>query len=89
MPLDEVEKATQLSRNSDFFIVGGSTLLVHPAAARPGYATENGTFLVIFNLSEAPYDDAADVRIQGKAGEVLPLIVQEVELFRRASSTCR
>jgi len=78
MPLDEVEKATQLSRNANFFMVVGSTLLVHPAAAMPGYATKNGAFLTIVNLSETPYDDEADVLIKGKAGEVLPMIVTEV-----------
>ncbi|MBU0733989.1 MAG: sigma factor regulator FecR, partial [Proteobacteria bacterium] len=60
----------------------GSTLLVHPAAAMPGYATKKGSFLVIVNLSETPYDDASDVLIQGKAGEVLPVIVKEVRRLR-------
>ncbi|MFH1954865.1 MAG: Sir2 family NAD-dependent protein deacetylase [Pseudomonadota bacterium] len=82
MPVDEVEKATDLSRNADFFMVIGSTLLVHPAAAMPGYATKKGSFLVIVNLSETPYDDASDVLIQGKAGEVLPVIVKEVRRLR-------
>ena len=82
MPQDEVEKATQLSRNADFFMVVGSTLLVHPAAAMPGYATKNGAFLVIINLSDTPYDDEAQVLIHGKAGESLPLIVQEVSRIR-------
>jgi len=80
MPVDELEKATDLSRNADLFMVVGSTLLVHPAAAMPGYATKNGAFLVIVNLSETPYDDAADVLMQGKAGDVLPEIVTQVNL---------
>jgi len=54
MPVNEVEKATELSQNADFFMVIGSTLLVHPAAAMPGYATKYGSFLVILNLSETP-----------------------------------
>jgi len=83
MPIDEVEKATDLSRNADFFMVIGSTLLVHPAAAMPGYATESGSFLVIINLSQTPYDDASDVLIKGKAGEVLPVIVKEAGRLTR------
>ena len=78
MPEDEVKKATDLSRNADFFMVVGSTLLVHPAAAIPGYATQNRAFLVIVNLSETPYDEVSDVLIQGKAGRVLPEIIKEV-----------
>jgi NAD-dependent deacetylase len=82
MPVDEVEKATDLSRKADFFMVVGSTLLVHPAAAMPGYATQNGSYLVILNLSETPYDDVSDVLIQGKAGQVLPEITKEVRRLR-------
>ena len=86
MPVEAVEKATQLSRNADFFMVVGSTLLVHPAAAMPAYAVENGSFLTIVNLSETPYDDRAEVLIRGKAGEVLPAIVDEVMKLQRQSS---
>jgi len=86
MPVEAVEKATQLSRNADFFMVVGSTLLVHPAAAMPAYAVENGSFLTIVNLSETPYDDRAEVLIRGKAGEVLPAIVQDVMKLQRQAS---
>jgi len=86
MPVEEVEHATQLSRNADFFMVVGSTLLVHPAAAMPAYAVENGSFLAIVNLSETPYDDRADVLIREKAGEVLPAIVKEVIHQQRRQS---
>ncbi len=78
MPVAEVEKATKLSRASDFFMVVGSTLLVHPAATMPSCARGRGSFLVIVNLSETPYDEVSDVLIQGKAGEVLPEIVSQV-----------
>ena len=59
-------------------MVVGSTLLDHPAAAMPGYDTQNGSFLAIVNLSETPYDDVSDVLIHGKAGQVLPEITKEV-----------
>ncbi len=78
MPEDELERATELARSSDLFMVVGSTLLVHPAAAMPVLAKENGSFLVIVNLSETPYDKVCDVLIQGKAGAVLPGIFKEV-----------
>lgn len=86
MPVDEVEKATGLSGSADLFMVIGSTLLVHPAAAMPGYATRNGSFLIIVNLSETPYDDVADVLIRGKAGQVLPGITKEVRRLREQQS---
>ena len=78
MPIEEMDKATAVSRTSDCFLVVGSTLLVHPAALMPRFAKDNGAFLVIVNLSETPYDGVTDVLIRGKAGEVLPRIVDEI-----------
>ena len=78
MPEREVEKATNLSRNCDFFMVVGSTLLGQPAAHMPNYAKQKGAFLAIINLSETPCDDTCDVLIREKAGEVLQEIVNKV-----------
>jgi len=78
MPADEVERATDLSRSCDFFMVVGSTLLVQPAAHMPYYAKNNGAWLAIVNLSETPCDDICDVLIQEEAGKVLPAILDQV-----------
>ena len=79
MPVKEVEKAAELSRTCDFFMVVGSTLLVQPAALMPDYAKQSGAFLAIVNLSETPYDGMCDALIRGKAGEMLAEIVVEVK----------
>ena len=79
MPVAEVEKAAALSRESDFFMVVGSTLLVQPASHMPIFAKDNGAFLSIVNLSETPCDEMCDVLIREKAGIVLKEIVEEVE----------
>ncbi len=81
MPVEEVEKASALSHNCDFFMVVGSTLLVQPASLMPGYARQTGSFLAIVNLSETPYDKVCDVLICEKAGEVLPEIVNAVQSY--------
>ena len=78
MPVAEVEKAVDLSRRSDFFMVVGSTLLVQPAAHMPVYAKDNGAFLAIVNLSDTPCDSMCDVLIREKAGGVLQQIVAEI-----------
>jgi len=78
MPAAEVEKAAALSRESDFFMVVGSTLLVQPAAHMPIYAKDKGAFLAIINLSETPCDEMCDALIREKAGMVLPEIVAAV-----------
>ena len=78
MPVDEVERAGELSQRCDCFIVVGSTLLVQPAAMMPVYASQGQAFLAIINLSETPCDDMCDVLIRGKAGEVLEDIVDRL-----------
>ena len=79
MPEDEMKQSVELARNSDFFMVIGSTLLVQPASLLPGYAKENGAFLVIINLSDTPYDQQCDVLIDEYAGPTLHAL--SVELF--------
>jgi len=79
MPMAAMERAAELSRGSDFFMVVGSTLLVQPAAHMPFYAKNNGAFLAIINLSETPCDEMCDALIREKAGQVLQEIVKEVE----------
>jgi NAD-dependent deacetylase len=78
MPEREMQRATELSRTCDFFMVVGSTLLVQPAALMPNYAKQCGAFLTIVNLSETPCDEVCDLLIRGKAGEVLPQIVDAI-----------
>lgn len=74
MPVEETKKAAKISAESDVFIVVGSTLLVQPAALMPEYARNSGSFLVIINLSETPYDTVCNVLIREKAGKVLKKI---------------
>ena len=73
-----MKRATGLAHACDLLLVVGSTLLVQPAALLPDMARRSGAFLAIVNLSETPYDAVCDVRIQGKAGEVLPRIAGQV-----------
>lgn len=87
MPEKEVQKAVELSRSCVFFMVVGSTLLVQPAALMPSYAKQSGAFLAIINLSETPCDEMCDVLIRGKAGEVLPDIVEAIEKIGSAGQT--
>jgi len=80
MPMEKVNRAIDLSQNSDLFIVVGSTLLVQPAAHMPLYAKQNHAVLAIINLSETPCDDMCDVLITEKAGIVLDKILEVVKL---------
>lgn len=79
MPARETLEAELRAKQSDLFVVVGSSLVVYPAAMMPLYAKRGGAKLVIMNLSETPHDSYADVLILGKAGPVMDQIVQRVK----------
>ncbi|MFO7712087.1 MAG: hypothetical protein R6V51_02605, partial [Dehalococcoidia bacterium] len=60
------------------FIVIGSTLTVYPAAYMPTYAIGAGAALAIVNLTQTPLDHEAQVVIRGKAGEIMPGVMDYV-----------
>ncbi|WP_028316135.1 SIR2 family NAD-dependent protein deacylase [Desulfatibacillum aliphaticivorans] len=82
MPQKEVEAAARLSSSCDFFLVVGSTLVVHPAAMMPEYARRAGAYLAIVNLSDTPYDNACQALVREKAGPVLQAIADLAEEYR-------
>lgn len=78
LPAMELREATLHSKGADVFLVIGSTLAVYPAAYMPQYAVEAGARLAIVNLTPTPMDRHAQVIISGKAGEVMPRVVEKV-----------
>lgn len=58
--------------NADTLIIGGTSLVVYPAAGLINYF--NGKNLVIINMSPTGADSEADLLIEGKIGEVLGLV---------------
>jgi NAD-dependent deacetylase len=75
MPVEAMRRAEAASRESDLFIVLGSSLLVHPAAALPMIAKSNGAALAIVNREPTAMDGSADVVIHAEIGAVLRKIV--------------
>lgn len=71
MPAREMERAVALSRDSDLFIVVGSSLVVYPAAGLPAMACRAGARLVILNREPTPLDDMADLVVRADIGDVL------------------
>ncbi len=79
LPRKTLEAAIHHSRNSDLFIVIGSTLVVYPAANMPAYALDSGASLVIINIGSTPLDLRAKVRINAKAGETMSKVLERVK----------
>jgi NAD-dependent protein deacetylase/lipoamidase len=76
MPVAATAAAFELARVCDLMLVVGSSLVVYPAADVPATAAEAGAPLIIVNAEPTPLDDQAAVVILGRAGEVLPKLVE-------------
>ena len=57
-------------RRCDLLIVGGTSLIVHPAAGLITYRRE-GVPVVLINRDATPYDDNADLIVRGNIAQVL------------------
>jgi NAD-dependent deacetylase len=78
LPPHALEEAQTLAAAADVVLIVGSSLQVYPAAGIPRLAREHGAELCIVNAEPTPFDGIAKVVVQGKAGEVLPQIVQRI-----------
>jgi len=77
MPQVEMQRARRATLACDLFLVIGSSLVVHPAAAFPAIAKENGAVLVILNKDPTPLDDLADLVVRADIGDVLDMILRK------------
>lgn len=82
MPRGATEEAERRARESDLFVVVGSSLVVYPAAYMPAHAKQAGARLAIVNLTPTPYDGQADLVVPGDAGEALAGIVDALASSR-------
>lgn len=74
LPEGAFERAALAAANCDLFFIVGTSAVVYPAAALPEIARQAGAFLVEINLEQTPLSEICDVSLQGKAGEILPLL---------------
>ena len=70
-PLDDMtlSLAIQYISEADTLIIGGTSLVVYPAAGLINYF--NGDDIVLINKSETPYDETASLVINDAIGEVM------------------
>ena len=64
-----IRKSIQAIQEADMLIIGGTSLVVYPAAGFIDYF--RGKYLVVLNKSATPRDGQADLCIQEPIGEVL------------------
>ncbi len=72
-----ISGAVSAIRQADTLIIGGTSLVVYPAAGLIDYF--RGSHLVLINRDATPRDSAADLIVRGSIGKVLGDAVRQLE----------
>jgi NAD-dependent deacetylase len=78
LPSEAYDKADQAASTCDAMLVVGTSAMVRPAASLPLVAKHNCALVVEVNVSLTPISALIDHTLSGKAGEVLPELVERV-----------
>ena len=79
IPLDVLEVCQREVGNSDCILSVGTSAFVYPAAGFPKQVKRNGGSLIEIDPYETELTTLCDISIRGKAGEVLPQLVDSVK----------
>jgi NAD-dependent deacetylase len=69
-----IDRAMQAASQTDCLIAVGTSLQVYPIASALPSAKAAGASLIIVNAQPTPFDDIADVTLDGSISEVLPVL---------------
>ncbi|MCX5657694.1 MAG: hypothetical protein NTZ48_05675 [Candidatus Omnitrophica bacterium] len=76
IPYHIIQEARTITRYADIFFIVGTTGIVYPAASLIDLARASGAYLVEINIEPTTVTPAVDETILGKAGDVLPQLVE-------------
>jgi len=76
LPKDQYAASEKAARHCNLFFIVGTSAVVYPAAYIISTAKERGAFLIEINIEETEISSMVDKSFFGKAGEILPAIVQ-------------
>ena len=75
LPAPPLAAAERALTTCDLFLSVGTSAVVYPAAAFAYHARTNGATVIEINRDPTPLTDLADLSLMGKAGEILPALV--------------
>ena len=78
LPRDQLEAAVEAARTCDIFFSIGTSGVVQPAASLAYAAHHRAAVVGEINAEPTPLTSKADFFLQGKSGEILPRLVNEV-----------
>ena len=76
LPADAFAEAESAASRCDVFLSVGTSAVVYPAASIPYLALEHGAYVVVINPERTDLSFNAQETVLGKAGEILPMVVQ-------------
>ena len=74
LPADVWGRAEAAARESEVFLVCGTSAMVYPAAGLAALAKRSGAVVVEVNIEESGVSGLADYVVRGAAGDVLPVV---------------
>lgn len=83
LPEAEVQRADQAAREADVFLSIGTSAVVYPAASIPITARLHGAYVAEINVERSAIGHDLDEVILGRAGEVLPRLLDAIRAARR------
>ncbi len=72
---EDLDASFRALRNCDMLLIIGTSGVVYPAASFAPIAKEHGAFVVELNLDPTPNSDLVDVSFQGRAKDLVPLLL--------------
>jgi len=70
-------QAEQAARDSEIFLVIGTSAVVYPAAGLAALAKSSGARVVEINVDDTPVSAFADASLKGSAAEILPRLMDD------------
>lgn len=78
LPEAAIARAQALAEQADLMLCVGSSLAVHPVAALPGVTLENGGRLAIVTKGPTPYDEEAELKLEGEVDAELAAVLAAI-----------
>ena len=80
---DLLKQSYEAAQSCEIFFSIGTSSIVQPAASFPVVAKNHGAYLVEINVENTPLSSIADEVLLGKAGEILPELVEKAGILNR------
>ena len=73
---EDLERSAAALQRSDVCMIVGTSGLVYPAAGFGAIAKQAGAYIVEINLDSTPHSNLADATLQGRARDLVPLLLE-------------